>query len=103
MTDEKCEQEQRWRELLEQLGLDVVRTRFSARMPVWEPERYGPLPPDAFIEAWIAEKTAAFQWRETWRFWVPVGIALVALVPNVPTYYQWLLDAWTLLKKFCCG
>jgi hypothetical protein len=106
MTDEKQEQEHRSREILEQLGPDVVRDRFKNRMMVWEPELYGINPPnDAFILAWLAEKDAASRWLDARRFWIVAGIAFFTLIPAwiaaYPILCKWLPASWTLLKKFC--
>jgi hypothetical protein len=69
MADETRERERRYREILEQLGPDVVRQRFTNRMLIWEPEVYGiNPPPDAFIVAWLAKKNATARWLDARRF-----------------------------------
>jgi len=109
---EILERERRWREILEELGPDVVRTRFSARMPVWG-ERYGEkLPSNDFIVAWLAEKDVTSRQVEARRFLLVTRMALFTLIVSCfiliaawiaayPVLCRWLPDAWTSLKRIC--
>jgi hypothetical protein len=104
---ETQEHEHRWREIMEQLGADVVRQRFTNRMMLWEPERYGGLSPpsDPFIVAWLREKDATIRLLDTRRFWIVAVIAFSTLIPAwiaaYPVLCRWLPATWTLIKKSC--
>ena len=104
--------ERRWREILEELGPDVVRSRFSARMSVWGDRYRENLPPNDFIVAWLAEKSALSQRIDARRFFL-VGLMtfstliatcftlVAAWIAAYPVLCRWLPDAWTSLKRLC--
>jgi hypothetical protein len=49
----RAEAEKIWRADMKQLGADVVRTRFTARMPVTDRMPY---PDSAFVQMWLDQK-----------------------------------------------
>ena len=97
--EEKREHERRWREILEELGPDVVRARFSARMPVWG-ERYGEkLPSNDFIVTWLAKKDVASRQAEARRFRLVTWMALYTLIASCFI----LIAAWIAAYPVSCA
>ena len=109
---EERDHEQRWREISEELGPEVVRARFGARMSVWG-DRYGEkLPPNDFIVAWLAEKYAISRKLDAQRFLMVALMTFATLIATsftlvaawiaaYPVLCRWLPDAWTSLKRLC--
>jgi hypothetical protein len=102
VADERLEQERHWGETLEELGPEIVRTRFAARMAVWEPEIYGNCPDDAFVKNWLATKARRARWNAKLHYWLLAIIALLTLIAaTYPIVCPQFPQTWTALKKFC--
>jgi len=110
--DKTRDHERRWREILEELGPDIVRERFSARTSIWG-IRYGEkLPPNDFIVAWLAEQHAISRRIDARRFSLVALMTFSTLIATCLTFVaawiaaypvlcRWLPDAWTSLKRMC--
>jgi len=110
--DKKRDHEPRWREILEELGPDVVRARFSARMSIWGDRYDEKLAPNDFIVAWLAEQHALSRRTDARRFLLVALMTFATLVATCftfiaawiaayPIFCRWLPDAWTSLRKLC--
>ena len=111
-SEEQRKHERRWRQILEELGPDVVRSRFSARMSVWGDRYSETLPPNDFIVAWLAEKYAVSRRIDARRFSLVALMTFSTLIATCftlvaawiaayPVLCRWLPDAWTSLKRLC--
>jgi hypothetical protein len=111
-SDEQRKHERRWREILEELGPDVVRSRFGARMSVWGDRYREKLPPNDFVVAWLAEKYALSQRIDARRFFLVALMTFSTLIATCftliaawiaayPVLCRWLPDAWSSLKRLC--
>jgi hypothetical protein len=73
----------RWRKALEQLTVETVRMRFA--LPggriIDDPPPY---PPPEFVAAWLREKQAEIERRDTQRFRTMVIIGMVAAMRLIP-------------------
>ena len=112
MSDEQRAHERRWREILEELGPDVVRARFSARSSVWGDRYSEKLPPNDFIVAWLAKQHAISRRTDARRFFLVALMTFSTLIATCftliaawiaayPVLCRWLPDAWISLKRLC--
>jgi hypothetical protein len=91
---------------LEELGPDVVRTRFSARLPVWGDRYCEKLPPNDFVVVWLAGKDATSRQIDARRFSLVIWMAfftliasclilIATLIADYPVLCRWLPGDWT--------
>jgi len=111
-SDERRAHERRWREILDELGPDIVRARFSARTSIWGDRYEESLPPNDFIVAWLAEKYATSRKIDARRFLLVALMTFSTLIATCftliaawiaayPVLCRWLPDTWISLKRLC--
>jgi hypothetical protein len=83
----RAEAEEVWRSDMEQLGRDVVRTRFIARMPITDRMPY---PDSNFVQNWLDQKDQIAKIRTALVTAVSVVAMIAACIAAWPVVKGWL-------------
>ena len=82
--------ERRWREILDDLGPDLVQLRLlgaisepGGRRIVPGIMRANPAPSESFVENWLSDRRAAIERRDSARYWLGFAIAALTLIAAV--------------------
>jgi hypothetical protein len=83
----RAEAQKIWRSDMETLGRDVVRTRFTARMPVTDRMPY---PDSDFVQRWLAEKDHRARRWAGFLTVVSIVAVIAACIAAWPVVKGWL-------------
>jgi hypothetical protein len=91
--------ERRWREVLDNLGPDLVQLRLLGAISESGGQRIvpgimraNPAPSEAFVENWLSDRQTAIGRRDAARYWRGLAIAVLTLIAAV-------IAAWAALFK----
>lgn len=82
----RAEAERKWRAEMKQLGLETVRTRFTARLPVTDVMPY----PDAkFVQDWLARQDRKVRARASFVTTLALIGTIAACIVAWPVVRDW--------------
>jgi hypothetical protein len=91
--------ERRWREVLDDLGPDLVQLRLlgaisepGGRRIVPGIMRANPAPSESFVENWLSDRQTAIERRNSARYWLGLAVAVLTLIAA-------FIAAWAALFK----
>jgi hypothetical protein len=91
--------ERRWREILDDLGPDLVQLKLlgaisepGGRRIVPGIMRANPPPSESFVENWLSDRQTAIERRDSARYWLGLAIAVLTLIAAV-------IAAWAAVFK----
>jgi hypothetical protein len=87
---ERANQEKRWLEQMEELGVETVHARFVNRMAVTD---LGPYPEGDFVQRWLINKRQEAWYRSWARYWFSIFVAAVAAVASC-------IAAWPVMQEW---
>jgi hypothetical protein len=83
----RAKAQQKWRAEMDQLGSDVVRTRFTARLPVTDSMPY---PDSTFVQEWLARQDRRAKTRTAFLTAIAIIGTIAACIAAWPVVKDWI-------------